>query len=158
AKAMAMTLPLTLLVLDAYPLRRAELGWRALVREKLPHVGLAAAGAAVASWAVSNGAAWTSYESYGLGARLAMTAHSFWFYPWKLVWPEGLSPLYELPARVDPLAWRFLGPALAVIAITATLALARRRFPGGLAAWAHSMIVLVPVSGLAHAGHQLAHD
>ena len=158
SKAMAMTLPLTLLVLDVYPLRRHRLGWPALVREKLGHFALAAVGAGVASWAVTRGAGWTSYDAYGLEARLAMTGYSFWFYPWKLIWPERLSPLYELPPRIRLLDAEFLWPTVGVIAVTVILLLARRRLPGALAAWLHSIIVLAPVSGIAHAGHQLAHD
>jgi Flp pilus assembly protein TadD len=155
---MAMTLPVTLFVLDAYPLRRLRLGWPALVREKLGHLALGILGAVVASWAVTRGAGWTSYAVYGPEARLAMTGYSFWFYPWKFIWPERLSPLYELPAHVRLLAPEFLWPALGVAAVTAVLLLGRGRLPGGLAAWLHSIIVVAPVSGIAHAGHQLAHD
>jgi Flp pilus assembly protein TadD len=158
SKAMTMTLPLTLLVLDVYPLRRLRLGWPTLIREKLGHFALAAVGALVASWAVTRGAGWTSYGEYGIGARLTMTGYSFWFYPWKLVWPQRLSPLYELPARIDPLDPRFAWPVLGVAVVTVVLLLGRRRVPGALAAWLQSMIVLAPVSGIAHAGHQLAHD
>ena len=158
SKSMAMTLPVTLLALDVYPLRRLKLGWRALVAEKTPYLVLAGAGAAVAMLAVSRGGTWTGYDSHAWSARLAMTGYSLWFYPSRLVWAEGLSPLYELPARVDPLALRFLGPTAAVVGVTSLLVVFRRRFPGGLAAWVHSMIVLAPVAGLVHAGHHLAHD
>ena len=158
SKAIAMTLPVTLLVLDVYPLRRRRLGWPALVREKLGHFTLAAIGAVVASWAVTRGAGWTSYDTYGLEARLAMTGYSFWFYPSKLIWPEKLAPLYELPARIRLLDAEFLWPTVGVVAVTAILLLGRKRLPGALAAWLHSIIVLAPVSGIAHAGHQLAHD
>jgi tetratricopeptide (TPR) repeat protein len=158
SKAIAMTLPVTLLVLDVYPLRRLRLGWPALVREKLGHFALAAIGAVVASWAVTRGAGWTSYDAYGLEARLAMTGYSFWFYPSKLIWPEKLSPLYELPARIRLLDAGFLWPTVGVVAVTAILLLRRRRLPGAFAAWLQSIIVLAPVSGIAHAGHQLAHD
>lgn len=158
SKAIAMTLPVTLLLLDVYPLRRVRLGWPTLVREKLGHFALAGIGAAVASWAVTRGAGWTSYETYGLEARLAMTGYSFWFYPSKLIWPEKLSPLYELPARIQLVDARFLWPTVGAVAVTAVLLLGRRRLPGALVAWLHSIVVLAPVSGIAHAGHQLAHD
>lgn len=158
SKAIAMTLPATLFVLDVYPLRRLRLGWPALVREKLGHVALGIVGAVVASWAVTRGAGWTSYDVYGPEARLAMTGYSFWFYPWKLIWPERLSPLYELPAHVRLLDPEFLWPIVGVAVVTAVLLLGRGRLPGGLAAWLHSIIVVAPVSGIAHAGHQLAHD
>jgi Flp pilus assembly protein TadD len=87
-----------------------------------------------------------------------MTGYSFWFYPSKLIWPEKLAPLYELPARIRLLDAEFLWPTVGVIAVTAILLLGRKRLPGALAAWLHSIIVLAPVSGIAHAGHQLAHD
>ena len=158
SKAMSMTLPATLLLLDVYPLRRSALGWRRLVVEKLPFAvlgGLAAVGALLSQ---TRGATWTGFEAYGPAARAAMSAYSFAFYPWKFVWPVGLTPLYELPVRVDPLAWPFLAPLIAVPLITVALVLLRRRWPAGLTAWVQSLIVLLPVSGLAHTGYQLAHD
>ena len=158
SKASGVMLPIAFLVLDAYPLRRLSLGWRRLIGEKLPHMALAGLGAATALWAVRQGTAVTSYGDYGLGARAAMTAHSFVFYPWKWLWPVGLSPMYELPARVDPLATRFLVPLVAWVLVTVALIALRRRWPAGLAAWAYSALMVLPVSGIVHAGFQLAHD
>ncbi len=102
SKAMAMTLPLTLLLLDVYPLRRRAVGWRAIAREKLPYALLAAGAGAIAVLARQEGGSITAYDRYGVGARVALTGYTFWFYPWKLIWPMGLAPIYELPARVDP--------------------------------------------------------
>ena len=159
SKAMAMTLPVTLLLLDAYPLRRWRgLGWRALLAEKVPYVGLTAATALVAVFALSRGSPWTAYEAYPAPQRVAMVGYSLWFYPAKLVWPFPLSPLYELPTRIDPFSLRFLGPIGAVVAVTVLLVALAPRWPAGLAAWLHSAVVLAPVSGIIHAGHQLAHD
>ncbi len=159
SKAAAMTLPAALLVMDVYPLRRVKrVGWRRIVIEKIPFGMLAAAGAVVAMVAVRKGAVVTPYSEYGVAARIAMTFYSFWFYPWKWVWPVGLSPLYELPPHVDPLAARFLVPAIGLIIVTAILTALRRRWPGGLAAWVFSALMILPVSGAVHAGYQLAHD
>jgi tetratricopeptide (TPR) repeat protein len=158
SKASGVMLPFAFLVLDAYPLRRLSLGWRRLIGEKLPHIALGGLGAAAALWAVRQGTMMTSYGDYGLGARIAMTAYSFMFYPWKWVWPVGLSPMYELPARIDPLAPRFLLPLVAWVLGTAALIALRHRWPAGLAAWAYSSLMLLPVSGIVHAGFQLAHD
>jgi tetratricopeptide (TPR) repeat protein len=157
SKSIVMTLPLTLLLLDVYPLRRPA-GWRALLREKAGHLVLAAAGAAVALWAVHSVSGLTGYDRYGPPARLAMTAYSLWFYPARFVWPAELSPLYELPPVVRLADPRFAGPAIGVVVLAVLLLALRRRWPGGLAAWLHSAIALGPVAGLVHAGHQLAHD
>ncbi|HSL49031.1 MAG TPA: tetratricopeptide repeat protein [Candidatus Deferrimicrobiaceae bacterium] len=158
SKSIAMTLPLTLVLLDVYPLRRRGLGGWVLAREKLPYAMLAAAAGVVAFVARQESGNITAYAQYGVGARLALAAHTLWFSWWKSLWPAGLSPMYELPQRVDLGQVRFLGAVLAVAALTATLVLLRRRWPAGLAAWAQSVIVLVPISGVVHSGNQLAAD
>jgi len=159
SKSAAMTLPAAILLMDVYPLGRVgRLGWRRVIVEKIPYAVLAAAGAVGAVISVRMGAVVTPYSEYGVPARLAMTAYSFWFYPWKWLWPVGLSPLYELPPHVDPLAWRFLVPAVGLAVVTAGLVALARRWPGGLAAWVFSALMILPVSGAVHAGYQLAHD
>jgi protein O-mannosyl-transferase len=158
SKASTMMLPAALLVLDVYPLRRQGVGWGALVREKLGYLGLAGAGAVVALVAVRQGATVTGYGEYGIGARVVMTLYSLLFYPWKFLWPVDLSPMYELPARIEPGAWKFMVPMVAGPVITAVLIALRRRWPGGLAAWGYSALLVLPVSGAVHAGYQLAHD
>jgi len=45
-----------------------------------------------------------------------------------------------------------------VLGITAALIALRRWWPGGLAAWVYSALLVLPVSGAVHAGYQLAHD
>jgi len=158
SKEIAMTLPLSLLLLDAYPLRRSARGFRACVVEKIPWVALAGAGAALAVFARGHGASWTSYAEHGLAARLALAAYSLAFYPLKFVWPSDLSPLHELPAHVDVLEPRFVVAALTVLAVTALLVVLRHRLPGALVAWLHAAVAVAPVSGLMHAGSQLVAD
>src|SRR5712691_7951162 len=158
SKSIVMTLPGVLLLLDVYPLRRLRLGWRALLLEKWPYAAITAAGAVVAMLALRIGASASAWSQTGMGARVGVVAYAFWFYPSRWVWPVGLSPLYELPPRVDLWQGRFLGPLLALFAVTACLILLRRRAPWALAAWVYSALVLLPVSGIVHAGFQLAHD
>ncbi len=78
---------------------------------------------------------------------------------WKLVWPFGLSPLYELPQRTELLTARFLAPALLAVALTVALVALWRRWPGLLVAWLYGALMVLPVSGLVvHAGPQLVAD
>jgi Flp pilus assembly protein TadD len=159
SKASVMTLPAVLVLLDVYPLRRGAFTWRRLIVEKAGYWALALAGAVGALVALKlSGLRITPYVAYGPAARLAMVAYSFWFYPSTWVWPIGLSPMYELPARLDPLSPRFLLPVIGLVAVTTLLALLRKRWPGGLAAWVYSAVMLLPISGVVHAGFQLAHD
>jgi tetratricopeptide (TPR) repeat protein len=158
-KASIMALPAVLVLLDVYPLRRGAFTWRHLVAEKAGHWIVGAGGALAALVALEvSGLRITSYGVYGPAARIAMVAYSFWFYPAAWIWPVRLSPLYELPPSVDPLAWRFLGPAVGVVAVTVALWLLRRRWPAGLAAWVYSALMILPISGVVHSGFQLAHD
>ena len=158
SKASVMTLP-AVLVLDVYPLRRDAFTWRRLGAEKAAYWALALAGAAGALLALRlSGLRITPYVAYGPEARLAMVAYSFWFYPSTSVWPVRLSPMYELPARLDPLSLKFLLPVIGLVAVTTLLVLLRKRWPGGLAAWVSSAVMLLPISGVVHAGFQLAHD
>ncbi len=153
-----MPLPAILLLLDSYPLRRWSAGWKRLVLEKIPYAALAAAAAVVALIALPRGAGVTSYESYGVAARIGMVAYSFLFYPAKFLLPVRLSPMYELPARVDLASWPFLPALLGVTGVTAVLVLARARWPGGLTAWTYSALMVLPISGVVHAGSQLVND
>jgi Flp pilus assembly protein TadD len=87
-----------------------------------------------------------------------MTGYGIIFYPWKWLLPTNLSPLYELPARIELLSSRFLIPLIATALITGLLVGLRRQWPAGLAAWAYSAAMLLPLVGPLHTGNQLAHD
>ncbi|HSB42184.1 MAG TPA: tetratricopeptide repeat protein [Methylomirabilota bacterium] len=158
SKAAAMPLPAVLVLLDVYPLRRRALGWTRLLVEKLPYAVLAVATAAAALIALPRGTQVTSYETYGPAARLGMVVYSFLFYPLTFAVPIRLSPMYELPARVELGRWPFLAALLGFIALTAVLVLARARWPAGLAAWCYSALMVLPISGVVHAGSQLVND
>lgn len=158
SKASTMMLPAALLVLDVYPLRRLGSGWRRLSIEKLPYLALAAADLAVAWMAVLRETRVSDLAEHGVAGRLALVFYSVFFYPWKWIWPAGLSPMYEVPERVDPLAPQFLVASIAVLLVTAALLALRCRWPAGLAAWTYSALMILPVSGALHAGYQLAQD
>lgn len=164
SKSMVVTLPVLLLVLDVYPLRRLDLAaWRTrralgLVIEKLPYFALALLAGAMQIYAQIANHFLTPLEKLPLLERIPVALYGIWFYVSKTVVPVGLSPLYELPARIDPLAPRFVASALGAVGLTVLFAALRRRWPAGLAAWVAYLVALAPVSGLLHNGHQLAHD
>jgi len=164
AKAIVMSLPVVLLVLDVYPLRRLPTRWRAALAppvravlwEKIPFVAVALAGAVVAAAVVVDV---KSTVDYPLWVRPGVFGYNLAFYLGKTLVPVGLSPLYEMPVRwsiVDP---RLLMGVLVPTALTVVLVGVRRRWPAGLAAWTAYAVTLAPVSGLAlAAGPQLAAD
>jgi Flp pilus assembly protein TadD len=93
-----------------------------------------------------------------MAARVGMVAYSLVFYPIKFVLPIRLSPMYELPARVDLTGWPFLPALLGVVVVTAALVRWRTRAPAGLGVWTYSILMVLPVSGVVHAGSQLVND
>ena len=160
AKSIVMTLPLLLLVLDWYPLRRLQgLSWsegnRHVLLEKIPFFAVALAGAEVSYWGVARDGLVTNYS---LASRVALALYSFVFYISKTVLPSDLSPLYELPSHVDVLDTQFLGASIAVVLLSLALVALAPRWPGGLAAYTWYAIMVVPIGGLVHVGHQLAYD
>jgi protein O-mannosyl-transferase len=159
SKGVALSLPVALLVLDVYPLRRfPRLGAWALLREKIPLLAVSLAGAVVVANALRHGAVLTGSEEYGVLARVAVAAYSFCIYPLRFFWPAALSPLYEMPARVDPSEPRFGLAVLACLLVTAALILLRHHWPAGLAAWTLSGIMLAPTSVALRLGADLAPD
>src|SRR5215470_15175202 len=84
SKSIVMTLPLLLLVIDWYPLRRLQAPWwsrengRILV-EKLPFMIVGITGAAVAYWAVGHNEYFTPTTKYPLPSRIAMALYSIVF-------------------------------------------------------------------------------
>ena len=158
SKASTLMLPAVLLLLDLYPLGRRARGLGVLAREKVAYVALAALAGVIALIALRSGWAMTSYGEVGLPGRLALMTFSFTFYPWKWLWPVGLSPMYELPYTVRLLESRFLAPLAIFPLVTLALIAVRRRWPAGLAAWVYSALMVLPVSGAAHAGFQMAAD
>src|SRR5712691_10045002 len=108
SKSMVVNLPVVLLILDVYPLRRlgGAVGWwsepaRRIYVEKIPFVLLAAAASAIAVIAQSSVHAAASLAQLSVPGRLAVAAYGLGFYPRKMVVPVKLSPLYELTRTGD---------------------------------------------------------
>ena len=162
SKSIVISLPLVLLVLDVYPLRRlTAASWRGpqgrrVLMEKVPFLALALALTVLT--AVSFRSRLSPLDHYGPLARIGMAAYSLVFYVWKTVVPADLSPVYELPWRVSILDPAFLTTTLIALATLAVLVAARRWWPAGLAVAVVYALALAPVSGLAHAGPQLVAD
>src|SRR5205823_4686101 len=98
SKSMVVNLPVVLLILDVYPLRRlgGSLGWwsapaRRIYAEKIPFVLLAVAGSAMAVMAQLSLNAAASLAQLSVVGRLAVSAYGLSFYLWKMVVPVNLS-------------------------------------------------------------------
>jgi tetratricopeptide (TPR) repeat protein len=161
SKAIVMTLPLVLVLLDIYPLRRLAQAWRPwtpsqarrIWAEKVPYVILALTAAGMAIYAGRPIA--DSLGARPVPGRMAVALYSLVFYVRKTAVPLAIWPLYQIPAKVDPLALPVVVSTLAVAALTGSLFLVRRRWPAGLTVWLSYAIILAPVSGIMQSGPQL---
>lgn len=156
-KAWAITLPVVLLILDAWPLRRfgRERPGPVLL-EKLPFAALAVL-VAVATRLAQTGMP-TGLENHPLASRLVQAAYGLVWYPWTTLVPVGLSPLHELVPPLDPFEPRFAVPIMLVAGGTVLLVVQRRRWPALVAAVAAYVVIVAPVLGLAQVGPQLVAD
>src|SRR2546425_4706156 len=164
SKSMAVSLPVVLLILDVYPLRRlgGARGWwgeppRRIYLEKIPFVLLALAASGGAFIPQIEGRNMPSLNELSVLGRLAVSAYGLRFYLWKTVFPVSLSPLYELRGQ-DPLALPFLLSYGVVPAVTALALILRHRLPGLPAAWLAYVVILLPVLGIFQNGPQIAAD
>ena len=163
SKSIVMGLPLVLIILDVYPLRRLGptlgdwTGARAwpIWREKIPFALLAVGTAAAAFYVQRTTGYLTQADPV---ARIGMLFYNVGFHVWKTFVPLNLAPIYELPLRLHPLEVPYLPSAIAVLAITAGAWFFRGRWPAGLAIWAFYLVMLAPVTGIVHTGYHLGAD
>ncbi|MGO9599817.1 MAG: tetratricopeptide repeat protein [Isosphaeraceae bacterium] len=177
-KAVAVTFPLILLVLDVYPLQRLELdagdgrtgrqqlrlrALRAakLAIEKLPLLLLSLVLMTIAQRA-------KCFDRFDSGeplaaswsARLADAARGVWFYPLKTLVPIELTIVYP---REDATFVHLANPVFAlcaagVVTMTVLAWRMRRAWPGLASAWTLYLIILAPNSGLVRFSPQFAAD
>jgi protein O-mannosyl-transferase len=160
SKEIAVTLPVILLILDVYPLRR--LGPASTVRivaEKIPFFVLSLADGLLALYIGKLEGLTASIVRVNWFSRLAISLYGLAFYLWKSVLPFGLAPFYALTYhKIDPRALPFQLSTVLVILITAGALVFRSKYPSVLAVWVAYCVILIPVLGIFHNGQQITAD
>ena len=158
AKPMVVTLPVTLLLLDYWPLGRlgaaAPKGtaWR-LVREKLPLLVLVAAASVLTIVAQRRGGAMGPLAEHPLGVRIGNAVVSYVSYLGKTLWPRDLSVLYPHPGGTLA-GWQIAASAAVLLLATAVALRERVRRPYVFVGWLWYLVTLAPVIGLIQIGEQ----
>lgn len=159
AKGSGVALPLVLLIVDAYPLRRQQRErWIRLCWEKMPFAILALAAAAVGVVGQNSSGAIRPGAGLSLDGRLAQSAYGLVFYLVRTLFPFNLLPFYERPKAMGLFEPEFLHWTGAACVLTAAFWAVRRPFPMFLAAWGAYAVTLAPVLGLVPIGLQLVAD
>lgn len=167
SKAWGMALPLIMLVLDLYPIRRVHVEFNqqrirqllALVFQKVPFLLLSVYAGITAimsqrtvDWGVM------SLNKHSLSGRLAQALYGVAYYPLRTLLPQNLSTIYEIPKDLSFNSGPVLLGAAVTIAITGVLIALVRKFPAGLAVWVCYLITVAPVLGIAQSGMQIVAD
>ena len=164
AKPMLVTLPVVLLLLDFWPLRRFRSGIdgdvkpssvRTLLIEKIPLAALAVGSCAVTL--LVQGEAIAVGQRVSIPSRLANALVSYVAYLGQFFWPRGLAVFYPHPG--DSLsAWAMGGAFVLLLGISAAAVLWSRRCPFLLVGWLWYLVMLLPVIGLVQVGEQAMAD
>ncbi len=173
SKPMMVTLPVVLLLLDYWPLKRFQ-GTTTffdnafpitfmngshtasrLVAEKAPLLLFSIASAGLAIIAQGNIGALSSFESFPLVSRLANAPVACVAYIGKMFWPVDLSVFYPHPG-LQPL-WKVAGSILILGGVTAFALRMARPYPYLIVGWLWYLISLLPVMGIVQVGsHAMA--
>jgi tetratricopeptide (TPR) repeat protein len=157
SKAMLVTLPFVLLLLDYWPLARfRQIGLRALAVEKIPFLLLAMAACAITFAVQKSAGAVAPMAPLPLQARLANAAVSYCRYLGKTVWPENLAVFYPHPVHWP--AWEISFAVASLAAATLFVFKMRRIAPYLPVGWLWFVGTLVPVIGLVQVGAQAMAD
>ena len=165
SKAMLVTVPFVLLLLDFWPLRRIPSNFRLstldrrlvrrLVVEKIPFLVLSAASCAVTFWAAKH--VTDPIQTLGLRWRVANALAAYVTYIGQMFYPVGLAVFYPHPE--EHLSWERIGlSAMVLLVISAGVFVGWRKRPYLVVGWLWYLGMLVPVIGLVQAGKQARAD
>ena len=153
SKAMGVTLPFVLLLLDIWPLRRWTGTWpdRQLIIEKVPLFVLAALGCAMTIYTQAADEAVGTLTKYPVSGRMATTVMNYGIYLRQLIWPYPLVAFYPHVAW-NWSDWRVWSVLTLLLVVTAMVIWQRRSRPWLLVGWLWYLGTLVPVIGLVQVG------
>jgi len=156
SKAMLVTLPCVMLLLDFWPLQRLNrANLQRLVIEKIPFFLLVAASSVVTFLVQRSGNAVMSLTSFPMDARMGNAFVSYARYLMKIFYPVRLVAIYPYPYWLGLVVFlSFVLFAGLCVAAFAT----RQKFPWFLTGWFWFAGMLVPVIGLVQVGDQSMAD
>jgi len=163
SKPMAVTLPLVLLLLDVWPLRRFEAARSSagLLIEKVPLFILSIAASVVTYLVQERGGSVSPIDQIPIAARIGNALVSYLLYIAKLCWPSNLAVFYPFPEsqpRLLGIPWLGVLSGLTIVGLTALAVHMILQRPYFAVGWLWYLVTLVPVIGLVQVGLQSRAD
>lgn len=156
SKPMAVTIPVVLLIIDYYPLRRFSLNPKAVLFEKTPFLILSLLSSMITIYAQQMGGALRPLDQYSFSMRLLVAVHSYLFYLIKMLVPIDLAPFYPYPHETEIFAFMYFFAAIILIAITLFCVKTSKKFY--LTCWLFYIFTLIPAIGIVKVGDFAAAD
>jgi tetratricopeptide (TPR) repeat protein len=158
SKSTLVTLPVIMLALDYWPLRRGEPAgvsawrktWAWLAMEKAPFFALSLASGLLTIHAEKSIGAVASKGGLPLVVRASNATLSSIRYLGQMVWPVDMAVFYPYPKAFS--LWLVGSAAFLIIAVTVGATLLARRRPYLAVGWFWYLVTLLPVSGLVQVG------
>jgi protein O-mannosyl-transferase len=150
SKSIVITLPVIMILLDYWPLKRFESKketvflWQ--LKEKLPLFILSALFSFITIYAHKN----PSIKIIPLSFRLANAPFAFVTYLEKTFWPRDMTVFYPFSIQIP--VWQIIIPTLLIIAISFAVVVKIRRLPYLFVGWLWFAITLLPVIGIIQIG------
>ena len=164
SKPTTVTLPFVLLLLDYWPLNRADIHlagkinwriWPSLIWEKIPFFVLSTILCAITIFVQKSGGVLNEYLPFTV--RLSNALVSYVSYIGKMIYPSHLAVFYPHPGLGLP-SWQPMLSFLILAAVSAAVIYLGRRRPYLVTGWFWFLGTLVPVIGLVQAGSQAMAD
>lgn len=169
AKPMAVSLPVVLLLMDCWPLKRlspplnsmpsglaGRANFKSLALEKLPLFLMVGLSCVLTYTAGRKGGAVSEADLFPLADRIANAAISYVKYLGKTIWPFDMVIYYHYPAV---LPYGKAGLCALLIALVTMFCLLRaKKYPFVCVGWLWFLVTLAPVIGIVQAGSQSMAD
>jgi len=157
SKPMVVTLPVIMILLDYWPLKRFEnhnrlsdaISWQ--IKEKLPLLALSIIFAIITFFAQHD----SSGVYFSVVARLANAPVAFITYIIKTFWPYHLAVFYPFPSQIS--VWQAVTTSCLIVIITSFIIVQSKKRPYLFVGWLWYAIILLPVIGIVQVGnHSMA--
>jgi protein O-mannosyl-transferase len=145
SKPTTTPLPVAMLLMDIWPLRRIS---RRAVMEKIPFLVLSGVSAAVTVLSQRNTAEITRPEDYPASAIPLILCHNIVFYLRKLIWPSGLSGYYPFPGDFSLGTPAYLIGVIGTLVLLVMLAMSLRWTRAVVVGWLIFLVTILPTMGV----------
>jgi len=155
SKPTSTLLPLVMLLLDFWPLRRLKLS---CVREKLSFFILGGISAVITCISQSRASSITTPVQYGIWRAPLVVCHNIIFYLYKMVWPAELSSHYAFPKNISLSNPAILAGVIGTILLITILVISLSRTRAILTGWLIFFLLALPTMQVLQFSDVIASD